>query len=538
MRNSLSLLMLSACALHAQAPGEIKPAAVQGVVTNAVTGEPVVRVHVSLWGAGAVAANATPPNYGALTDAEGKFRITGVTPNAYSVAYEKTGFLMPVENAIGGRGTFVTLTPGDEKSELKLKLMPTGVITGRVLDAGGEPVERVRMMAYGSTTNGSITDEQGRFRLGGLSPGRYRICAQYQDLAGLPPEIRSDGTKEVHYTQTCYPGALPADATPAVEVRPAAEASGIEIRLIQMPVVRVSGKVMGAPAGSTVQITLGGRTTLAKPDGSYEVWRADPGRYTATAVSRAASAGGGRGSPQITAAALQSAPVEVEVSTSNVDHVDLMLMAPFELSGLVEYEDEAARPPAAPQAQQAQPQQAQPQPMVRPRQLQLTAMQGNAGSRYVNLAEDGSFKIDGLTADRYRVSTSLQNAYVKSMNLGPVPIDGTVLDVRTGSAGLPLRVVLSSGLADVAGKVEGDPAATAGKYAALIAEDGSMQARFARSADGTYSFKVPPGRYLLFLVDESERNRVMQDRNPGVTFADRVARVELKAKETVKKDLK
>jgi hypothetical protein len=541
MRNSCLILLL-ALAASAQTPGEIKPAAVRGVVTNTLTGEPVVRAHVSLRASGPVAANTLPQNYGALTDAEGKFKVTGMAPGGYALAVEKTGFLMAAENVIGGRGTFVTLTPGDDKSDLKLKLVPSGAITGRVLDSDGEPVEGATISATAGAMSGGggrNTDEQGRFRVGGLAAGKYRLCAAPQNLP-LPPEIRTDGTKESHYSATCYPNVLAGKAQASVEVRAGADSSGMDIRLIETPIVRVSGKVSGLPAGARTSVIarqsqgMSSRGASVKPDGTYEVFGMDPGRYTVRAIT-SPSGSGALDSQSLP----RSAPVEIDVDATNLDHVDLTLMAPFDISGQVEYEEEEARP----QQQRPQQQGAQAQPAARvapARQVMLTNFDGEMSARPVSIAEDGSFKLEKIPPDRYQVRLSLQNVYIKSMRLGPVAIDGAVLDVRTGAAGMPLSIQVSSALAEVSGRIADDPAATAEKYAALISQEPGLTApRLSRAPDGSYSFKVPPGKYLLLLIDESERIPMAQMRGRGLEiYADRAEKLDLKPRDKIVKDLK
>ena len=55
---------------------------------------------------------------------------------------------------------------------------------------------------------GDMTDPYGQFRMGSLPPGKYRLRAAPRAL-NLPPEIRSDGTTEIHYVTTYYPARSP-----------------------------------------------------------------------------------------------------------------------------------------------------------------------------------------------------------------------------------------------------------------------------------------------------------------------------------------
>ncbi len=535
-------LILIAVSAFAQNPGEIKPAAVQGVVTNAITGEPVLRAHVSLRGA-MPTAGGQPKNYGALTDAEGKFAITGLEPGGYGFAAEKPGFLMPVENAGGGRATFLTLRPGDSKTDFTFKLLPAGAITGRVLDGAGEPAEGITVSASGSRNGGAITDEQGRFRVGGLAPGRYRLCAAPAAGMSLPPEVRTDGTREPHYSPTCYPNVLTGNATPAVEVRAGAESSGMEIRLIETPLVRVSGRIYGTAPGYRVTVILGQQQSSrsggrVKADGTYEVWGVDPGHYSVRATAYPSS---GPGMVGVDIQAMpRSAPVEIDVDTANVDHVDLTLMAPFDITGQVAYEDEGARPPVPLQPRAGAGGAQRPAPMTTPRMISLMQLDGGMGVRPVPIKEDGTFVLQNIAPDRYAVSVSWQNAYVKSTVLGPVAADGAVLDVRTGAAGMPLTLQLSSGFAEISGKIQGEAADIVGKVVVLAPRERTgLQPHFLQSPNGTFRFRVPPGKYLLFVIDESERNGVYLARNSNYeAYTDRAENLDLQPRDKITKDLK
>src|SRR5580704_16045493 len=133
MRKSSSLALLLA-ALAAAALGQ-QTANVSGTVTNSATGAPVARAHVTLRG---------EKTFGALTNGEGKFSITGIPPGGYAHAVERVGFARQWRIRTPG----VVLHAGD--NSLDLKLTPVGSIAGRVLDADGEPVQLIRVSAEGN----------------------------------------------------------------------------------------------------------------------------------------------------------------------------------------------------------------------------------------------------------------------------------------------------------------------------------------------------------------------------------------------------
>src|ERR1035441_5070855 len=225
-----------------------KPASVQGEVRNSVSGMPIERAHVSLrrYNSGGF------DKYGALTNAEGKFRITGIPAGSYMVT-------------LGG-------------------------ISGRVLDAGGQPVEGLQVHAEQGerTAHSGVTDDRGQYRIGGLDPGGDRGRGQTQNLP-VPPEIRTDGTTEILYADTYHPGALDVKGAARVVVGPGSDVTGIDIRLVRAAIVRMAGRVTGMPEGTKnayLQVTRvnGGQGAQVKPDGSFELWRLDPGKYKIRAM--------------------------------------------------------------------------------------------------------------------------------------------------------------------------------------------------------------------------------------------------------------
>jgi Carboxypeptidase regulatory-like domain len=181
-------------------------AAVEGIATNSLTGAPLPRVHVILRDPDDTAA--TP--YGALTTEAGKFSIQSIKPGTYLVSGSHVGFVM----ALGARLS-LHLKAEDKNGDLRVQLTPVGAISGCVTDAEGEPLEGAAVRVEGSPVrNEFTTDENGHFRIGGLAPGKYRVRASHESVfkstISVRPEIRADGSVEVHSAATYYPGVLKA----------------------------------------------------------------------------------------------------------------------------------------------------------------------------------------------------------------------------------------------------------------------------------------------------------------------------------------
>ncbi len=276
-----------------------------------------------------------PGIYGATAAVDGKFSITGIAPGSYSLGGQRVGF---VEIPARGNVEPLSLKADDHKIDVNLKLAPTGTITGRVTDANGEPVEGASVEVRSPRNDESrSTDENGEFRIGGLAPGRYRVKASASDVWGGRPEIRTDGTVEVHNAVTYYPSVLAETEARKVEVRPGADTTGVDIQLVRVPFVRVSGKIVGAPRSAANSIVMvvrdnGGEGIGVKSDGSFEIWRLDPGKYKLTGQWDGSD---GQQGHTVTA--------NIEVAGSDIDNIELRAVPNSDISGRLEFEDDRAK---------------------------------------------------------------------------------------------------------------------------------------------------------------------------------------------------
>ncbi|MEP6962354.1 MAG: carboxypeptidase-like regulatory domain-containing protein [Acidobacteriota bacterium] len=171
------------------------------------------------------------------------------------------------------------------------RLAQAAVISGRVPDGDGKPVEKAPVTALQFTfTRGArslnpagytiATDADGTYRFGNLTGGRYYIRAELR-----APAV---GT---YYPSTTDPG-----AAAAIDVSAGNERSGVDIRQRNDPVFRVRGKAVdasGAPAVNAALNILSEHPieTLTPParvpraaDGSFEFTDLLPGTYIIRAI--------------------------------------------------------------------------------------------------------------------------------------------------------------------------------------------------------------------------------------------------------------
>jgi hypothetical protein len=481
-------------------------AGIQGLVVNALTSEPVVRAHVTLTPDG----DASKQKFGALTTPEGKFSILRLPPGSYMIAAERVGY---VPSMVKEK---IALQAGPTLEDVKVKLTPLGAISGRVVGPDGKPVEWVNVFAEHASkrTKYVTTDENGAFRIGGLNPGGYRVKAEPHILFSGPPEIRTDGTRDVHYVPAYYPNSTTAKMAERVHVFPGEESRGVEIQLRTGPFVRVSGKVLNplGPALGGIWIAQGSISSAVsfRADGSFEIWGLNPGRYSLRTH--------GPFTPGVPVTV--SKTVEVEVGDSNIDGIQLTPIAPLVISGRIEYEDDAAKP----RSSAALP------------QLLFQDPNGSGTLGRADIAQNDSFRLDKARPQKYRAALSWPTVYVKSMRFGGTEIQGSILDLSSGSSGT-LEILASSALGGVSGTVRNGDSPAVGALVALISDDPDDHsvARYTTSAnDGNYSFdEIPPGVYKLAAVNERDTKTIDDIEDYG----EAVETIEVHEHEKISKDL-
>ncbi len=136
-----------------------------GTVVNAVDGLPLPGVKVSPYSG----------NQSATTDPSGRFQLSGLKPGNVHLNTEKPGFVRSHLSP----GPAIRLAPGESASGLLIQLAPEATISGRVVNAKGEPGgASLFLMAAGTDVAVAGKNMSGEFRLEGLYAGEYYLAAQ------------------------------------------------------------------------------------------------------------------------------------------------------------------------------------------------------------------------------------------------------------------------------------------------------------------------------------------------------------------------
>jgi len=502
-----------------------KPASIEGIVINRVTGEPLAHAHVHLYHD----RYQSEGSYGAITTAEGRFSMRGVAAGTYFVTVDRTGFVSSSPDTEEA-GIKRTLKDGEEVGDLIIRLMPAGMISGRVLKPDGEAVETARVWVFGNRDHGmAITDNKGEFRVGGLKPGWYFACAE-QKREQVLPEIRTDGSAEPNLVSTCYPSTVDPRAATPVLLRSGAEIAAIEIRLKSLPIVRVSGIVTNMTEVESTSVWYSREayantyTASLARDGSFVLWKPPSGHNFVWAEGHTQEG-----------VLLLSAPVEVNSEGENVGNIVLPLL-PVIRDG---------------------PGRVEPQELLKTHgkkteeRLKLFFLRLHS-SRYgrrsdVEINDDGTFDLKTLgrymEPDKYYLTVAglPDGVYVRSVEGAGNGLE-PILDLRQGFPKAPVVVKLGANGGEVSGIVrdtEGK-AAKARIYLLLDNEYGLDIIQQSESGDnGNYSLKgLAPGKYKLLAISSHDLDFGYVD-EAMMTLYERVAeRIYVTEGEKASQDLK
>ena len=229
------------------------------MVLNSNTNEPLRKAAVSL------VYISGSRSYSAVSDAAGRFDFPAVEPGTYVVdSASLTGYIY---NAPRSRNptspSRITVGESQHLTGIKVFLVPLAAISGSVADDEGAFLSGVTVQALSNTysSNGGKqlsvaksvrTDDRGRYRLFGLTPGHYSIRAiQHSGPAIFGPETHHN-IPELTYETTYYPnGGELSQALPLVAT-PGSDFTGIDVRLRSVPAFHIRGRVTGPFNGNVI----------------------------------------------------------------------------------------------------------------------------------------------------------------------------------------------------------------------------------------------------------------------------------------------
>jgi len=508
-RMTVLALLIAAAAGPAPAqtppPPTAKPAAIAGRVTASDSGRPIrgAAVVALSWEVMRVPKTVA-------TDAQGRFEFTGLVPGRYELSVSVTGYL-PYglhSSREGDAPPPIDLRAGERFDNAEIRLRRPGAIEGRLLDEFGDPAPNVqvqvtrfeyaagrrRLLPVAGRTATRATDDRGRFRVFGLSPGWYYVTA----LGGA--FVEEGGPSG--YAPTYYPGTADITAAKPVEVPAGRATPEVSFAMSAVPTVRVAGTLTGGDGQLTTgSLILTVRDSLrsaafmmarviASKDGRFEFRNVPPGTYTIQAWGRPVAQGG-----NLNAAEFGWLPVSV--GGTDLANVAVKVAPGVSARGRIVFEDSQVPLPAPRQVRVA----------GRPVEFDSAPMIG--GPVPTATKADWSFEVQNLAGPQVvRADVQSPDWALKRITLDGKDVTDTPIDFKDKDVD-GLEVLLTTRNASISGSVADEAGRAAGRYTviafALDPSRWTFPSRFIAvgrpNQDGRFRVaNLPPEDYLVVAV--------------------------------------
>ncbi len=255
------LLAVSVCVIaEAQNEALKKTGSISGKVTLKGNGVPGITV-----GAVGNRSNFGRSRFGAVTDSQGNYRISGLPAGTYELTPAAPQFVLASVNSSKN----VIVDEGENLDGIDFTLLRGGVISGKVTNAEGQPLieEPVHLAALQTNSSEPITqlnmyfnqtDDRGMYRAFGLAPGKYTVSA------GTPADRLSFGGRNgVTYKQTYYPSVTDASQATVIEVTEGGETNNVDIVVSRREATySVSGRIIDGETGRPIPNARYGLTKI------------------------------------------------------------------------------------------------------------------------------------------------------------------------------------------------------------------------------------------------------------------------------------
>lgn len=365
----------------------------------------------------------------AVADARGRFELH-VPPGPYNFRAAAGEF----KATHVARVTELLIMAGDTFGDFEIALARPLTVSGSVVDAPQTPLADVvaELIPEGATKplafeHAPTSDDQGRFRVYGVRPGRYTIC-------GNPPQSirRQSAASGWMYGRGCVPYQVPVGGDAVLS----------PIRIERLGSFSISGRILGLgselPPGTSATLVRRSVTQfrteslLVQPDGSFVAASLTPGVYELTAHTGLKP----RSDSQITL----WASARVEVVDADVRDVLLQLSEGATVRGRVAIDEPGIDRPLGGIEVRAFP--------------MAVELQGPRPSS-VETDDDGAFTLHRVFGSVVLRVRAPHGYVVKSIRHAGRDITDVPTDFET-DAGLTTDILLSRGTAELSGRVRDD----------------------------------------------------------------------------------
>lgn len=500
-------LILAAAVLIAQS----NLGSIDGKVVNSITGEFVKKAVVTIHN------RNNQYVYFTTSDQSGKFHIDNVQPDKYVASADAEGYA----NSRNVSDAKLFTVGAEPVSGVEVPIAPLSVITGKVVDEDGEPLDSVTIMVLRNGYNGGAktlqqvsaaqTDDRGIYRVFDLQPGRYYLSAQPQrQFATIAPQNaeRTHSTvPEEAYGVSIYPGVADVSQAAAHELKPGDEWTGADFKLMKRPAYHIRGRaniaaggrgnVQAEPCNPDPMPWAMGLQNMARQNGSFDLAGAVSGTYCL--IVREPGRGG--------------IALRQPVTVNNADVNDIVLNPPasFSVKGTVVVD---GTPPAN-------------MPSLG---ISLRSSDGNQ-QQHAQVTAGATFQIENIFPGKYTVVLpSLPQTYVKSILYGSQDVSsGAIPDLEPGGS---ITITVGTDPGEIDGTVQlGTLEAGTPVLVAAIPDDAYAQRQDLMritnsSAEGAFTMQgFAPGEYRVFALasqdfqDVSNREllKLLEGKATGVT---------------------
>jgi len=532
---------------------QVQRGSATGIVTKPGGNEPLPGATVILSPAASSQASGIRST---ITQDDGRFTFGDIEPGEYRLQAQSTryGGAAYGQRKPNGPGAILTIAPGQRLSDIKVSMVPTGAIAGRITGRSGEPLayanvqalrysyqEGQRILAVVQTTT---TDDRGEYRLFWLTTGKYVVVAgprsspistgvvaplrpgeairnELIGLRGMTSDALLEGSNltkriledgsvvEESWMPIYYPATTDRAQASAVDVTAGSTVTGIDITLGPSPVQTIRGRVTGITPGSQATVALASATqgTLGQIiskgastiDGSFVFAGVLPGSYFLTAQDRAG---------------LVATPMAVLVGDRDVDNLSIGLAPAVRVSVRITAEGVTAgsSDPFYGLTGTLRPLLDNPQSGGSPANVRSANMPLSAGNALVlqNVAPgDYQFNISQpVVFGQASLRENVKPLHIKSIRLGREDAFGTI-HISSNTTEV-LEVVLTTETGSVEGVAigrAGDPAANV--TVVLVPTNArkrtALYQTLVTGSDGKFRFRgIPSGDYTLFAWEDIE----------------------------------
>lgn len=487
---------------------------IEGVILNAVTGEPVAAAT-----AAAIPAATADDAAGitATSDEHGRFTIGGLAPGRYILAIRKAGFVASYgpDGTLTANSTFV-LGDEDRPKQFVVRLVPNAIVTGRIEDEDGRSVDGAIAIAYRVAYSPAgkrlvqigrdLDPVEGRYRISELPSGRYYIAVAQRDESLRP---------------SYYPGTPHLETAVPIDLAAGTILGNINVKLVNPETVCAQIEVDRPRDG--LEVGFWERRTFApswfhraaplSDAGHYEACGLLPGPYFATASDRSGYV----------------MRHSVEIAAMGERLFRLLLLPQVDVTGRIVFEGD-------------------PPTKVAPIRIELRSFERAASNApRVEVTDSWTFTLKSINPDLYRVVVAdlPRGYYVKAVGYGDTDALANGLPLA-GASTRPLEIVVSPNVGGLTGAVErrnGDPAALA--IVVLLPEEpdrqGSEMFFGAGVADDSGAFNignVAPGRYRVVAFEAAPESGAILDPEYRSRVADRGESIDVREKSVARVRLK